>query len=177
MFYEPSSRFVSSHAVAEIIRELPPFIAKVGVFVDAAEETIQRAIDVCGLDTLQFHGEETPEFCARFALKTIKAFRVRGPETLEQARHYKHHAWLLDAYVPDKLGGSGATFNWDLAREAVRFNRMLILAGGLTLDNVAEAVQRVRPFAIDVSSGVESAPGRKDAGKVRAFIEAAKKAA
>lgn len=174
IFYEPSPRYVRTHSAAEIIRELPPFVAKVGVFVDAGRETIDRAIEVCGLDTLQFHGEETPDFCGRFGIKTIKAFRVRGPETLEQAKHYRHVAWLLDSHVPGHLGGTGAVFNWDLAREAARFSRMVILAGGLSPENVAEAVQQVRPYAVDVSSGVESAPGKKDPRKMRAFIAAAK---
>jgi phosphoribosylanthranilate isomerase len=177
VFYERSPRFLSTHAAAEIIRELPPFIAKVGVFVDAGQETVERARSVCGLDTLQFHGEESPEFCERFGVKAIKAFRVRGPETIEQAKRYRHVAWLLDSFVPGELGGTGATFNWDLAREAGKFSRMIILAGGLSPDSVTEAVRQAKPFAVDVSSGVESAPGQKDAQKVRAFIAAAKAAA
>ncbi|MSU62392.1 MAG: phosphoribosylanthranilate isomerase [Pedosphaera sp.] len=176
MFYEPSPRFVSTHAAAEIIRELPPFIAKVGVLVDAGQETIQHVIDVCGIDTLQFHGEESPKFCRHFGLKTIKAFRVRGPEVLEQVKHYEAVAWLLDSFVPGALGGTGATFNWDIASDATALSPRVILAGGLTPENVAEAVRRVRPFGIDVSSGVESAPGRKDADKLRTFIAAAKSA-
>jgi phosphoribosylanthranilate isomerase len=174
IFYEPSPRYVSTHAAAEIIRELPPFVAKVGVFVDAGQETIERTIEVCGLDTLQLHGEEPPEFCERFGIKTIKAFRVRGRETIEQAKRYRHAAWLLDSYVSGQLGGTGAIFNWEVAREATKFSRMVILAGGLTPENVATAVQQVRPYAVDVSSGVESAPGKKDQPKMRSFIAAAR---
>lgn len=176
MFYEPSPRFVRHAVAAEIIRELPPFVAKVGVFVDASEGEVRRAMEECGLDTLQFHGAEPPEFCGRFGLKAIKAFRMRGPETLATLHDHAAHAWLLDSYVPGAPGGTGATFNWDLAREATRRSRMVLLAGGLTPENVAEAIRHVRPYGVDVSSGVESAPGRKDAQKIRAFVASAKTA-
>lgn len=173
MFYAPSPRNVSFGVAAEIIRQLPPFVAKVGVFVNPTEEEVRRAIGECGLDTLQFHGEETPEFCRRFGLKAMKAFRVRDAESLRQTDAYANEAWLLDSYVAGQLGGTGARFNWDLATEAARRHTVL-LAGGLTPENAAEAVRKVRPYGLDVSSGVESAPGRKDAAKVRAFIAAAK---
>lgn len=173
MFYAPSPRNVSFGVAAEIIRQLPPFIAKVGVFVNPTEEEVRRAMGECGLDTLQFHGEETPEFCRRFGLKAMKAFRVRDTESLEQTKPYTSEAWLLDSYVAGQLGGTGARFNWDLATEAARRHTVL-LAGGLTPENAAEAVLKVRPYGLDVSSGVESAPGRKDAAKVRAFIAVAK---
>ncbi len=173
MFYAPSPRNVSLGAAAEIIRQLPPFVAKVGVFVNPAEDEVRRAIADCGLDTLQFHGEETPEFCRRFSLKTMKAFRVRDAESLEQTQPYTNEAWLLDSYVAGQLGGTGARFNWDLATGAARRHTVL-LAGGLTPENAAEAVLKVRPYGLDVSSGVESAPGKKDAAKVRTFIAAAK---
>lgn len=173
MFYAPSPRHVRFDAAAEIIRQLPPFVARVGVFVDPAEEEVRRAIEECGLDTLQFHGDETPEFCRRFGLKTLKAFRVRDAESLRQTESYPAEAWLLDSYVTGQPGGTGARFNWDLATDAAR-RHTVVLAGGLTPGNAAEAVSRVRPYGLDVSSGVESAPGRKDAAKVRAFIAAAK---
>src|SRR5207248_3116926 len=122
-----------------------------------------------------FHGEESPDFCLRFGLKAMKAFRMREAGALDQARKYHRVAWLLDSWVPGQLGGTGATFNWDLAREATKFSRMIILAGGLTPDNVADAVQQVRPYAVDVSSGVESTPGHKDHLKMRNFITRARK--
>lgn len=175
MFYAASPRNVSFSVAAEIIRQLPPFVAKVGVFVNPAEDDVRRAISECGLDTLQFHGEEPPEFCRRFGLKTMKAFRVRDAESLKQTEPYTSEAWLLDSYVAGQLGGTGARFNWDLATEAARQHTVL-LAGGLTPDNAAEAVRKVRPYGLDVSSGVESAPGKKDAAKARAFIAAAKDA-
>ena len=176
MFYEASPRHVSLKAAAEIARELPPFIIKVGVFVNAPEETVLRAIGECGLNIAQFHGNESPEFCQQFPVMTIKAFRIRDAESLRPLPEYSTDAWLLDAFVPDKPGGTGAQFNWDLAIEARKLGRPIFLAGGLTPENVADAVRRVQPYAVDVSSGVESAPGKKDHAKVRAFIQAAKNA-
>ena len=174
MFYAPSPRAVRPGPVAEIIRALPPFIGKVGVFVNPSEEEVLHAIATCGLDAVQFHGHEAPEFCARFGVKVIKAFRVQDEESLQALPAYQVGAWLLDSFVPGQFGGTGAQFNWDLALAAKKLGRPVILAGGLTPDNAAEAARRVQPFALDVSSGVEAAPGRKDAAKVRAFIRAAK---
>ena len=174
MFYESSPRHVLIRQAAEIIRELPPFIMKVGVFVDAEEDTVMRAIGDCGLTMLRFHGAESPEYCGQFGLMSMKAFRVRDAKSLEALQNYPTEAWLLDAFVADKLGGTGEKFNWDLAIEAKKLGRPIFLAGGLTSANVAEAVRLVQPFAVDVSSGVEAAPGKKDHGKVREFIAAAK---
>lgn len=177
IFYEPSPRHLSLPAAAEIIRAVPPFVAKVGVFVDAEAAFIQRAVAECGLDTVQLHGAEPPEFCRQFAVPVIKAFRIRDRDSLRALPAYDTVAWLLDSFVPGKPGGTGAQFNWDLAAEAKKLGCPIILAGGLTPENVAAAVAKVRPYAVDVSSGVESAPGRKDEAKVRAFIAAAKAAA
>ena len=172
VFSELSPRCLTMDAAAAIIRELPPFLAKVGLFVDAPEDLVRRTIEATGIDTLQFHGQESPGFCRRFPLTVIKAFRVRDERTLEEMKAYPEPAWLLDAYVAGQLGGTGVTFNWDLAARAVLQHRTVILAGGLTPENAAEAVRQVRPYAVDVSSGVESAPGKKDHGRLRAFIEA-----
>jgi phosphoribosylanthranilate isomerase len=174
MFYAPSPRCVTQQTAARIIDELPPFVAKVGVFVNPAVEEVRQAIADCGLDTLQFHGEESPEFCRQFGLKVLKAFRVQGPETLKVLPEYSAMAWLLDSFVPGTRGGTGNPFNWDIAAQAVNLGGRVILAGGLTPENVAEAVRRVSPYGLDVSSGVEFAPGKKDAAKIRAFIAAAK---
>jgi phosphoribosylanthranilate isomerase len=176
MFFEPSPRYLSIERAAKIIAGLPPFIARVGVFVDAAEEFIQRAINKCGLDTLQFHGQEPPEFCRKFGLRTIKAFRIQNADSLIPLPSYQTEAWLLDSYRTGKPGGTGAKFSWDLAIAAKNLGRPIILAGGLTPENVAQAVQQVRPYAVDVSSGVESAPGRKDPQLMHDFIAAAKRA-
>ena len=176
MFYQPSARYLSIEAAAAITRRLPPFVARVGVFVNAVEDLVRHAVEQCGLQALQFHGEEPPEFCARFSLPQIKAFRVRDERSLDECRRYPHTAWLLDSYVPGQPGGTGATFNWELAVQASQSNRCILLAGGLTPENVADAVRRVRPYGVDVSSGVESRLGQKDPERVRAFIEAAKQA-
>jgi phosphoribosylanthranilate isomerase len=177
MFYEPSPRHVSIRQVTEILRELPPFIIKVGVFVDAPEDTVIRAIGDCGLNVLQFHGNETPEYCTQFGVMSVKAFRIRDAGSLKPLPDYGTDAWLLDAFVADKLGGTGEKFNWELAVEAKKFGRPIFLAGGLTPANVADAVRTVQPYAVDVSSGVEATPGKKDHAKVREFIRAAKSVA
>lgn len=176
MFYEKSPRHVPLKSAVEISGKLPPFVIKVGVFVNAPEEAVLRAVTECGLNIVQFHGDETPEYCARFPVMTIKAFRMKDADSLKPLGEYQTDAWLLDAHVRDKPGGTGETFNWDLAVEAQKLGRPIFLAGGLTPENVADAVRRVRPYAVDVSSGVESAPGKKDHQKVRAFILAAKSA-
>jgi phosphoribosylanthranilate isomerase len=133
-----------------------------------------RAIAECGLALLQFHGDEPPEFCAQFGIMSMKAFRIRDAKSLKELPNYQTDAYLLDAYSPEARGGSGEKFNWNLAVEAKKFGRPIFLAGGLTSENVAEAVRQVQPFGVDVSSGVESAPGKKDHAKVKAFIQAAK---
>ena len=177
MFFEGSKRYITSAAAAQIIRALPPFVAKVGVFVNARAETVRAIIAECGLDTLQFHGEETPEFCRQFApLKVVKAFRIQNAESLKPLPDYAVDAWLLDSHVPGLRGGTGEKFNWDLACQARELGRPVILAGGLTPENIADALQQVWPFGVDVSSGVESAPGLKDAGLVRRFVEIVREA-
>src|SRR5262245_9371865 len=130
MLYEASRRHLTASAAAGIIRELPPFIARVGVFVNPTDATVGEAVSVCGLDTLQFHGEEPPEFCREFSpLKVYKAFRIQGRESLRALPAYDTDAWLLDGFAPDKFGGTGASFNWDLAVEAKKLGRPIILAG------------------------------------------------
>jgi phosphoribosylanthranilate isomerase len=172
MFYPPSPRHLEFDAARAIIAALPPLVARVGVFVNPTEAFVRQAI-AAGVDTLQFHGEETPEFCGRFGLKTIKAFRVRNADSLAECPHHPESAWLLDSFVPGQPGGTGACFNWELAKTASQAHTV-ILAGGLTPQNVAEAVRQVHPYAVDVSSGVEATPGQKDPAKIRAFIDATK---
>ena len=174
VFYEKSPRYVPIEAAAQVIRQLPSFVVKAGVFVDAPSDFVLRAIAECRLDLLQFHGEETPQYCTQFGLMSIKAFRIRDAGSLEPLTEYPTDAWLLDAYAADIIGGTGEPFNWELAVEAQKLGRPVFLAGGLNPSNVAQAVRRVRPYGVDVSSGVEKAPGKKDPEKVRAFIEAAK---
>jgi phosphoribosylanthranilate isomerase len=173
-FCESSPRHLTPAAAAAIVRQLPSFAVKVGVFVDAPEDLVLRAIADCGLNLLQFHGDESPEYCTQFGLMSMKAFRIRDEKSLEAMTRYPTDAWLLDAFVPGRAGGTGRQFNWDLALEAQKLGRPIFLAGGLTPDNVADAVRRVQPYAVDVASGVEAAPGKKDPAKVRAFIAAAR---
>jgi phosphoribosylanthranilate isomerase len=172
MFYEPSPRNLTLATAAAISRALPPFVLRVGVFVNPEPEFVLRALGECQLSLLQFHGDETSDFCTQFSLTSLKALRVRDAASLKQLEHFKTDAFLLDAHANSGLGGTGETFNWDLAIEAQKLGKPIFLAGGLTPANVADAVRKVRPFAVDVSSGVESAPGKKDAAKVRAFIQA-----
>jgi phosphoribosylanthranilate isomerase len=176
MFYEHSPRHISLATAEEISRALPPFVLRVGVFVNPAEELVLRAIGDCNLSLLQFHGDEPSEFCTQFGLMSVKALRVHAAESLKALKNFHTDAFLLDAFSSTTPGGTGEKFNWDLAAEAQKFGKPIFLAGGLTPENVADAVKKVRPFAVDVSSGVESAPGKKDAAKVRAFITAVRAA-
>jgi len=176
MFAEKSPRLISLPTAKEISRALPPFVLKVGVFLNPPEDLVMRAIGECGLSLLQFHGDETPEFCTQFGLMCIKAFGIRDVESLKAIPHYPTDAYLLDAFSPEARGGTGEKFSWDLAVEAKKFGKPIFLAGGLTPQNVAEAVRKVQPFAVDVSSGVESAPGKKDRRKIRDFIASVREA-
>ncbi|HEY2330122.1 MAG TPA: phosphoribosylanthranilate isomerase [Verrucomicrobiae bacterium] len=176
MFYDGSPRHITLPQAVEISRALPPFVLRVGVFVNPEVEFVTRAIGECGLNLLQFHGDEPSEFCTQFGVMSLKAVRVRDAESLKTLENFHADAFLLDAYSKAGLGGTGEKFNWDLAIEAQKFGKPIFLAGGLTPENVAGAVKKVRPFAVDVSSGVESAPGKKDAAKVRAFIGAVRSA-
>ena len=175
VFVPGTPRYVSVEHAAAIVQEVPPMVTRVGLFVDADPAWILQVIQEVGLDTIQLHGEESPEFCRQFRgkVKVMKAFRVRGPETVERLSDYSTaaDAFLLDAYVPGVAGGTGATFDWTQAVAARSVGRPIILAGGLTPENVAEAVRRVQPFAVDVSSGVEASPGKKDPAKVLRFLQ------
>lgn len=174
IFVPDTPRYIEPQRAARIIRELPPFITKVGVFADVPLDTIYQTIQTCGLNAIQLHGSETPEYCdsagERCRVPIIKAFRIKDRESLSAIPKCKVSAYLLDTYVKGKKGGTGEIFNWDLAKEAKSYGR-IIVAGGLTPENAAEAIQRVQPYAVDVGSGVEASPGKKDHTKIRAFIE------
>ena len=174
IFVPDTPRYVGPRIVEQIISELPPFIATVGVFADESPETVIETIQFCGLSAVQLHGSETPDYCSIIEqccnIPIVKAFRVKNRHSLSSIPEYDVSAYLLDTYVKGRKGGTGETFNWDLAKEAKEYGRTII-AGGLTPENVAQAVQHVRPYAVDVGSGVEASPGRKDHAKVRAFIE------
>jgi len=176
VFFKGSPRCVTVKQAASIVCKLPSFVTTVGVFVDETPEIIRSSIADAGIDVIQLHGEEGPEVC-HFSRRSIKAIRVKSIDSLEPLKSFKDlvSAFLLDAYAPDTLGGTGQKFNWDIAVEAKHFGR-IILAGGLSPDNIQHAVQHVRPYGVDVSSGVEREKGKKDHQKMKLFIERAKAA-
>jgi phosphoribosylanthranilate isomerase len=171
--FAPSPRQISPDKAREIIMTLPSQVQTVGVFVDEDPEKVTSTASICRLDLLQFHGKESASYCRGFRQGVIKAFRVESPDGLEDCSEYSGvvDAFLLDTYVPGQQGGTGLTFDWNLAVEAKRFGR-IILAGGLNPDNVAAAVTAVRPYAVDASSGLEQKPGAKDHEKMALFIQA-----
>lgn len=169
VFYPPSPRFLNVERAREIRDALPPFVQTVALFVNPDAAQVAQAIGRVHPALLQFHGEETPDFCAQFGLPYVKACRVtQGADLLKYLRPFSTASgWLLDTHV-EEYGGVGASFDWTLV--PARLERPLVLSGGLTRENVGAAVRRVRPWAVDVSSGVESSKGIKDAAKIAAFI-------
>ena len=175
VFAPESPRYVSPGTVRKIISALPPFIVTVAVFTEGSERDFRSALDECGVDLIQFHGPTPPEVVHLFSNRAIKAIRVRDVKSLDEMSYYPVRAILLDSYHEKTLGGSGVAFNWEIAKRAQKFGR-IILAGGLTSENVAEAVARVRPYGVDISSGVEIKKGKKDFEKLKRFIHTAKEA-
>lgn len=175
VFYPPSPRCLTADQAADLARRVPPFVTRVGLFVNPDADAVRAILRAVPLDLLQFHGEEPAGFCGQFDRPYIKAARVRpGVDLLEFACAYPAaQALLLDAWV-DAYGGVGQSFDWSLV--PAQFPGNLVLSGGLHAGNVAEAVCKVRPWAVDVSSGVESAKGIKDADKMNAFVAAVKRA-
>lgn len=172
-FHPDSPRYLSPDRAKEIFREIPPAVSKVGVFVNTpAVAAVDIAVDL-ELDYLQFHGDETPEYCNAIGRPWYKAFGLKNETVLPSIPLYKSEWLMVDAYVEKIFGGSGVTTNWDIAVKAKIFGK-LFLAGGLRPDNVEMAIQTVAPFAVDVASGVESSPGVKDHEKVEAFIRKVK---
>ncbi|MDZ5741605.1 phosphoribosylanthranilate isomerase [Pseudomonas asiatica] len=176
VFYAKSPRAVDVRQARAIIAELPPFVTTVGLFVNASRCELNEILEVVPLDLLQFHGDETPQDCEGYHRPWIKALRVRPGDDLEAAcRVYAGaRGILLDAYVPGVPGGTGEAFDWSLV--PARLSKPIILAGGLSVDNVGQAIAQVRPYAVDVSGGVEQAKGIKDAAKIEAFMRAVKQA-
>ena len=168
-FYPPSPRCLKLDPARSLRDRVPPFVTSVAIFVNASKEEIEKVIAQVGPAMLQFHGEETPGFCASFGLPYLKACRVKqGVDLLKYLRPFSGAAgWLLDSHV-EEYGGVGERFDWSVIPAARE--RPIVLSGGLTTGNVGEAIRRVRPWAVDVSSGVESAKGIKDAAKIAAFI-------
>jgi phosphoribosylanthranilate isomerase len=170
VFYRPSPRCVSPSQAAALVAALPPFVSVVGLFVDADAGEVRATVAEARCHLLQFHGSEPPEFCAQFELPYVKAVRVRsGVDLLQYARAYRDaKGLLLDAYVDGTHGGTGTSFDWKLIPRSIPLP--VILSGGLNPQNVEQAVRAVRPWAVDVSSGVEAAPGIKDAARIAAFM-------
>ena len=173
IFYKKSPRSVTMKLVREIILELPPFVDTVGVFVDETAEQINKIADNCNLDLIQLHGNESPTFCKRMRRRVIKAFRVKDMQSVKKLSSYQVSGFLLDTFSENLHGGTGKVFDWNLALPAKKFGPV-IMAGGLTPNNVRQAIQRVRPYGVDVCSGVESEPGIKDHKKIKAFLKNAK---
>lgn len=176
VFYPPSPRFVEVDQAVAIARALPPFVTVTALFVNAEREEINRVIDEVKVDLLQFHGNECPDYCAEFSRPYIKAIRVKEETDLqaEQARYSRARALLLDTYRPGTPGGTGEAFDWGLIPDELA--GQIILAGGLSADNVETAVTHVRPFAVDVSGGVEAEKGIKDPEKIRSFMRGVRRA-
>lgn len=171
VFYEPSPRYIDPLRVREIVRFLPPFVTPVGVFVNKEAGAINRIVSQSGVTLVQLHGEEPAELVDKLTVPALKALRVRGEEDLAALTQYRVQAYLLDSHVPGKYGGTGVSFRWDVAVKAKSLGR-IILSGGISADNVAEALRCVEPSGIDVSTGVETAPGIKDAEKMKALFRA-----
>lgn len=195
VFYKKSPRYINPQEAAKIIRGLPQGILKIGVFVNSRASAIKDIAKLCNLDILQFHGSESPEFCQRFkSYKIIKAFRINPVRNTKQIKNsiivsngvkdkidlakilkYKTFAYLFDTFVKSKPGGTGRKFNWELLKFLDKIKQPVFLSGGLDAGNVTAAIKLARPDWVDVSSSVEAGPGKKDAKKVKEFIQAVRK--
>ncbi len=177
VLHRKSPRCVPVDVVKAIVAALPPFVLPVGVFVNEEAATVREVMDQCGLALAQLHGEETASYCETLGRPILRAIRLRGPGDLLALAEYKGRAqvrgFLVDAFSEKEYGGTGQVADWGLAAEAAK-SAQILLAGGLTPENVQEAIRQVRPYGVDVSSGVEASPGKKDHAKVGAFIRAAR---
>ena len=173
IFFEHSPRFIAPEKVEEFILDLPPFIHTYGVFVNAKYEYVEEVSTRCKLSGIQLHGNESPEFCTKFSLPTIKAIPVKNEEDIKAIPQYKGcvNGILLDTKVENVHGGTGKTFDWGLAIKAREYDVPLILSGGINVQNVGKAIRMVNPYAIDICSGVEKEPGIKDYNKMQELIK------
>ncbi|MDZ7262220.1 MAG: phosphoribosylanthranilate isomerase [candidate division KSB1 bacterium] len=170
IFYPPSPRYIDPVKAEMITRQLPPLVTTVGVFVNPALAEITEVAQRTGIMTVQLHGSEEPEFCQKIHLPVIKAFRVSHDFQLDELEKFKVQGYLLDSFSKQALGGTGQRFDWEIARAAQK-NRNIILAGGINPDNIIQAIEMVHPYGIDVCSGVESIPGKKDKRKLRSLFK------
>jgi len=174
VFYRKSPRYITPVRAQGITQLIPERIMKVGVFVNAPHERVKKIARQCGLDMLQLHGEESPAYCGSFkGYKVIKAFRMRPGSDTSALSRYRTYAWLFDSFDRSRRGGTGRAFDWKLLR-SLKPGRRVFLSGGLNPANVGRAVRLIKPAWVDVSSSVESAPGKKDYGKLKKFIRSAK---
>ncbi|MBY0121362.1 phosphoribosylanthranilate isomerase [Bacillus sp. S/N-304-OC-R1] len=171
--FAESKRQITADIAREIIGALPYEVLKVGVFVNEAAEEINRIVNETGINVIQLHGDETPEFCRQFSIPVIKALSIETAEDLNLLEQYSCDYFLLDSPKGKYRGGNGVTFDWSLLKQKKLENKKIILAGGLTIENVAQAINIAEPYMVDVSSGVET-DGKKDQSKIKKFIEAAK---
>lgn len=175
VFHKKSPRCAEVEAVKAIVRQLPPFVLPIGVFVNEEAKVVRDVMDSCGLALAQLHGDETAAYCETLGRPVLKAIRLKDRRSFLALAEFQGRAgvrgFLVDAFSPDAYGGTGQVADWSLAAEAASVARIL-LAGGLTPGNVAQAIEQVHPYGVDVSSGVEAAPGKKDHAKVRAFVQA-----
>lgn len=174
IFYQKSPRFIDLEQARNIIMQLPPFVNRVGVFVNETFENIMETVRLTGIDTVQLHGNEPPEFCSSIPLPVIKSFSIKPETNISEFQNYKTQGLLLDTWSGQMHGGSGKTFDWNIARMACdRFNN-IILAGGLGPSNLEDALRSAQPYAVDINSGVEIMPGVKNPHKIRDVVKIVK---
>lgn len=175
VFHKPSPRCVAPEKALAIIQRLPPFVTKVGVVVNMSLLELKELCDQIPIDVIQLHGDESPEYCRQITAPVLKAFRVDGNFEFEKLQSYQTSGFLLDTLVnQNTFGGSGVAFDWTIARDANRYGR-IVLSGGLNSDNVLRGIEMVRPYAVDVSSGVEAIPGKKNPEKMKSFFNEIRK--
>lgn len=170
IFYKKSPRFIDVREASSIISKLPNQIKKVGVFVNQTEEEIGKAVEMCHLDYVQLHGDESPDFIVKVNVPVIKSFRLKDENSLTGIEDYDVFANLFDTYSDNQFGGTGKTFDLSLLENKL-FNKPFFLSGGLNAENVGEAIRKIKPFSVDVASGVEKSPGLKDHFKIERFIQ------
>lgn len=169
-FYPKSPRYVEPEIAKKIISNNRQGLFNVGVFVDEKPEKVNELVQYCNLDLVQLHGGESPEYCGQIHCEIIKAFPVKDDTILSMIDKYKTDYILLDAHHPDLKGGTGETFNWEIARQVVAAGKKIFLSGGLNTENITEAIAKVKPFAVDICSGVEQSPGRKNPDKLQKLV-------
>jgi len=172
IFYKKSKRYVEPQKVKEIIEKIPPFVTTVGVFVNEEIEEIKRIVKITKLDLVQLHGEEDEEYIDKIKkeVKVLKAFRVKNKNVLEEIKAMNLDSFLLDAFTKEEYGGTGKTFDWEIARESKKLGNV-ILAGGINENNIEEIIKKIQPYAVDISSGVEVEPGIKDVKKIKNILK------